>query len=155
LSNAEWNRIKGFMSGARGLLLKRRGGWRRARGASREGRFLSVTNGRNQAQKIDGEKAKAYNSGYSLVSNPSLSAAEPNMPPSRSQQRQQRYCTQTEINIVNNAELRANAQHILTFIQAARPKNTSLAYCRMDTHSGDRLDCRVKVELKVLYIVEE
>jgi hypothetical protein len=53
------------------------------------------------------------------------------MPPSRSQrrqQRQQRHCTRTEINIVNNAELRANAQHILTFIRAARPKNTSLAY---------------------------
>jgi hypothetical protein len=53
------------------------------------------------------------------------------MPPSwsqRRQQRQQRHCTRTEINIVNNAELRANAQHILTFIRAARPKNTSLAY---------------------------
>jgi hypothetical protein len=27
-----------------------------------------------------------------------------------------------------------------------------LYFCRMDAHSGDRLDCRVKVELKVLYI---
>ena len=56
------------------------------------------------------------------------------MPPSRSQQcqqrqqRQQHYCMQTEINIVNNAELHANAQCILTSIQVARPKNTSLAY---------------------------
>ena len=49
------------------------------------------------------------------------------MPPGRSQ----RHCrtrTRTEINIVNNAELRANAQYVLTFIRAARPKNTSLAY---------------------------
>jgi len=34
----------------------------------------------------------------------------------------------TEINIVNNAELRANAQNVLTFIRESRPKNTSLAY---------------------------
>ena len=34
----------------------------------------------------------------------------------------------TEINIVNNAELRANAQNVLTFILESRPKNTSLAY---------------------------
>ncbi|KAL2801748.1 hypothetical protein BJX63DRAFT_416668 [Aspergillus granulosus] len=33
-----------------------------------------------------------------------------------------------EINIANNAELRANAQHILTMIRASRPKNTVLAY---------------------------
>lgn len=33
-----------------------------------------------------------------------------------------------EIDIANKAELRANAQHILTFTRAARPKNTSLAY---------------------------
>jgi hypothetical protein len=30
--------------------------------------------------------------------------------------------------IVNNAELRANAQNILTMIKAARPKNTASAY---------------------------
>jgi len=30
--------------------------------------------------------------------------------------------------IVNNAELRANAQNILTMIKAARPKNTSSVY---------------------------
>jgi len=33
-----------------------------------------------------------------------------------------------EINIVNNAELRANAQYILTFIHDSRPKNTSSTY---------------------------
>jgi hypothetical protein len=33
-----------------------------------------------------------------------------------------------EINIANNAELRANAQNILTMIRASRPKNTALAY---------------------------
>ena len=33
-----------------------------------------------------------------------------------------------EINIANNAELRANAQHILALMRATRPKNTSLAY---------------------------
>jgi hypothetical protein len=33
-----------------------------------------------------------------------------------------------EINIANNAELRANAQYILTMIRASRPKNTALAY---------------------------
>jgi hypothetical protein len=33
-----------------------------------------------------------------------------------------------ERNIANNAELRANAQNILTFIRASRPKNTSLVY---------------------------
>jgi hypothetical protein len=49
------------------------------------------------------------------------------MPPGRSQ-RHSRTRTRTEINIVNNAELRANAQHVLTFIQAVRPKNTSLTY---------------------------
>ena len=33
-----------------------------------------------------------------------------------------------EINIANNAKLRANAQHILALTRAARPKNTSLTY---------------------------
>ena len=33
-----------------------------------------------------------------------------------------------EINIANNAELRANAQHVLALTCAARPKNTSLTY---------------------------
>ena len=33
-----------------------------------------------------------------------------------------------EINIANNAELRANAQHVLTLTRAARPKNTSSTY---------------------------
>jgi hypothetical protein len=33
-----------------------------------------------------------------------------------------------EINIVNNAELRANAQNILTTIRESRPKNTCEAY---------------------------
>jgi len=33
-----------------------------------------------------------------------------------------------KINIVNNAELRANAQYILTFIHDSRPKNTSSTY---------------------------
>jgi hypothetical protein len=33
-----------------------------------------------------------------------------------------------EINIVNNAELRANAQSVLTFIYALQLKNTSLMY---------------------------
>ena len=33
-----------------------------------------------------------------------------------------------EVNIANNAELRANAQHILTMIRASRPKNTALVY---------------------------
>ena len=32
------------------------------------------------------------------------------------------------IDIANNAELRTNAQHVLSFTHAARPKNTSLAY---------------------------
>ena len=45
------------------------------------------------------------------------------MAPSRSQRR-----NRTEINIVNNAELRANAQNVLTFIRESWPKNTSLAY---------------------------
>ena len=47
---------------------------------------------------------------------------EPNMAPNRQR------CNRTEINIVNNAELRANAQNVLTFIRESRPKNTSLAY---------------------------
>jgi len=34
----------------------------------------------------------------------------------------------TEINIANNAELRANAQNILTAIRESRPKNTSGVY---------------------------
>ncbi len=33
-----------------------------------------------------------------------------------------------EINIVNNTELRANAQYILIFIYDSRPKNTSSMY---------------------------
>jgi hypothetical protein len=33
-----------------------------------------------------------------------------------------------EIDITNSAELRANAQRVLTLTRAARPKNTSLAY---------------------------
>ncbi|OCK76549.1 hypothetical protein K432DRAFT_408087 [Lepidopterella palustris CBS 459.81] len=33
-----------------------------------------------------------------------------------------------EINAANNAELRANAQDVLAFTRAARPKNTTLAY---------------------------
>ena len=33
-----------------------------------------------------------------------------------------------EINIANNAELHANAQHVLALTYAARPKNTSLTY---------------------------
>jgi hypothetical protein len=45
------------------------------------------------------------------------------MAPNRSQRH-----NRTEINIVNNAELRTNAQNVLTFIWELRPKNTSLAY---------------------------
>ncbi len=33
-----------------------------------------------------------------------------------------------ELNAINNAELRANAQNILTLTRAERPKSTSLAY---------------------------
>jgi len=33
-----------------------------------------------------------------------------------------------EINVANNAELRANAQSILALTRAERPKNTSQAY---------------------------
>ena len=33
-----------------------------------------------------------------------------------------------EINIANNVKLRANAQYILAFTRAERPKNTSLNY---------------------------
>ena len=33
-----------------------------------------------------------------------------------------------EINIVNNAELRANAQHVLALIYTIRPKNISITY---------------------------
>ena len=33
-----------------------------------------------------------------------------------------------EINIANNAELRANAQYVFALTRAARPKNMSLAY---------------------------
>jgi hypothetical protein len=47
------------------------------------------------------------------------------MGPSRSQRRNR---TRTEINIVNNAELRANAQSVLTLIWESWPKNTSLTY---------------------------
>ena len=53
------------------------------------------------------------------------------MAPSWSQrqcQRQRQHHNRAEINIVNNAELRANAQSVLTFIRASRPKNTSLMY---------------------------
>ena len=39
----------------------------------------------------------------------------------------QRY-RRTEIDIVNNAELRANAQGVQASIQASQPKNTSLMY---------------------------
>jgi hypothetical protein len=48
------------------------------------------------------------------------------MAPSRSRSR--RHNRSTDINIVNNAELRANAQSVLTMIRASRPKNTSLVY---------------------------
>ena len=33
-----------------------------------------------------------------------------------------------DINIANNAELRANAQYVLVLTRAARPKNMSLAH---------------------------
>ena len=33
-----------------------------------------------------------------------------------------------EINIANNAELRANVQYVLVLIYTARPKNMSLTY---------------------------
>jgi len=46
------------------------------------------------------------------------------MAPSRTRRHQQR----ADRNIVNNAELRTNAQNVFTFIRASRPKNTSLAY---------------------------
>jgi hypothetical protein len=36
--------------------------------------------------------------------------------------------TRVEIDIANNAELRANAQRVLHLTRAARPKNTSQAY---------------------------
>ena len=36
--------------------------------------------------------------------------------------------SRVEINIANNTELRANAQHVLTLTRNARPKNMSLAY---------------------------
>jgi len=36
--------------------------------------------------------------------------------------------SRTEIDIVNNAKLRANAQSVRTAIQASRPKNCSLMY---------------------------
>lgn len=46
-----------------------------------------------------------------------------------SKQRDRRYRgDRAEINIANNAELRANAQNILTMVRASRPKNTALAY---------------------------
>jgi hypothetical protein len=41
--------------------------------------------------------------------------------------RSRRY-SRTEINIINNAELRANAQSICTLIHVLRLKNTSLMY---------------------------
>jgi hypothetical protein len=36
--------------------------------------------------------------------------------------------SRVEINVANNAELRANAQSILALTRVERPKNTSLAY---------------------------
>ena len=39
-----------------------------------------------------------------------------------------RNCVKMDINIANNAELRANAQYVLASTRAARPKNTTLAY---------------------------
>ena len=36
--------------------------------------------------------------------------------------------TSLEIDIANNAELRANAQHVLAFTRDARPRNTTVAY---------------------------
>ena len=33
-----------------------------------------------------------------------------------------------DINVINNAELRANSQNIMNFIRESRPKNTRLAY---------------------------
>ena len=36
--------------------------------------------------------------------------------------------SRVEINVANNAELRANAQSILALARAKRPKNTSLNY---------------------------
>jgi len=36
--------------------------------------------------------------------------------------------SRVEINVANNAELRANAQSILALTRAERPKNTSLNY---------------------------
>jgi len=38
------------------------------------------------------------------------------------------YTGHIEIDILNYAELRANAQHVLTFTRDARPRGTSLAY---------------------------
>ena len=38
------------------------------------------------------------------------------------------FSQRVELNARNNAELRANAQHILTMIQDTRPRNTSVAY---------------------------
>jgi hypothetical protein len=51
------------------------------------------------------------------------------MAPRRSRsQRQHQHHNRTEINIVNNAELRANTQSIHAFIRESRPKNTTLMY---------------------------
>jgi hypothetical protein len=36
--------------------------------------------------------------------------------------------THMDVNILNDAELRANAQHVLAFTRDARPRNTALAY---------------------------
>jgi hypothetical protein len=47
------------------------------------------------------------------------------MAPTRSRSRRH---NRTEINIINNAELRANAQSIRTLIRVSRPMNTSLMY---------------------------
>lgn len=51
-----------------------------------------------------------------------------------------------EINIANNAELRANAQNIRTMIRASRPKNTALAY------QPKQNEFKVRAGLSVLYL---
>jgi hypothetical protein len=52
-------------------------------------------------------------------------ATELNIAPTCSRSRRH---SRTEINIINNAELRANAQSIYTLIRVSRLKNTSLMY---------------------------
>ena len=67
-----------------------------------------------------------------------------------------------ERNVVNNAELRANAQHIVSIIHTARPENTSSSYdpkqrefqefCRSKQyHNGDT----VTEDKLLLFLVEE